>query len=316
MRQLLGATGKNSRFHIEILKETNIVFSILHAFIAIIIVFILYFFASFAVRQQWKHFIVFNPLKILSNVNGRASLSSIQLFFFSLIVMWLATYWVLQEGNLVPLDNSVLGLLGIAVLGSGVGKITDATRFKVTAENWAWAKKKNWIKKDFTKASPDRSPEFGDLFTSVQGFDITRFQAVGFSLILGIALIYNGATAADAADFSNFYIDEAYLALIGISQGAYVGGKYINGNLFRELNEMLDKVRSLEISFTSSVAKFDGWKNMPMQESDIKLAIEKYALSEYVAYMSAATNAVEIVRSMTGNIIKPICIQPGLPYTV
>ena len=292
------------------------VFSIPHAIAATVLVFVLYVIASFAVKHRWEHKILVNPLKLLADTSGRASLSSTQVFFFTLIVAWLAIYWVVQEGKLVPINNSVLGLLGIAILGTGVGKITDATRFRLTAENWAWAKKKNWIKKDFTRASPERVPKFSDLLTSDQGFDIARFQAVAFSLVVGVALLFNGATAANPEAFSKFTIDGAYLALIGISQGAYVGGKYVGGNLFRELNTKLDKVRSLERSFATAVVNSAAWKGKGAQDRTMELARETCAPSEHTAYMSDATEAAEIVGNMTGNVIGPGDIQPALPAAV
>lgn len=292
------------------------VFSIPHAIAATVLVFVLYVIASFAVKHRWEHKILVNPLKLLADTSGRASLSSTQVFFFTLIVAWLAIYWVVQEGKLVPINNSVLGLLGIAILGTGVGKITDATRFRLTAENWAWAKKKNWIKKDFTRASPERVPKFSDLLTSDQGFDIARFQAVAFSLVVGVALLFNGATAANPEAFSKFTIDGAYLALIGISQGAYVGGKYVGGNLFRELNTKLDKVRSLERSFATAVVNSAAWKGKAAQDRTMELARETCAPSEHTAYMSDATEAAEIVGNMTGNVIGPGDIQPALPAAV
>ena len=288
-------------------------FSILHAIVATVLILVLYGLSSFAVRTRWEHKFLLNPLKIIADVGGRASLSSAQFFFFTLIVLWLAIYWVVQEGKLISIDNSVLGLLGIAIVGSGVGKITDSTRFRATGENWAWARKKNWVKKDFTKASVERTPKIGDLLASDQGFDIARFQAVGFSLVVGIALLYKGATAADADAFSKFTIDETYLALIGISQGAYVGGKYVGSNLFRELNTTLDKVRSLEVSFISAVANSAEWKGMAAQDRSINLACETCAPNEYIAYMSSATGAAEIVGHMTGNPIGTASIQPDLP---
>ena len=288
-------------------------FSILHAIVATVLILVLYGLSSFAVRTRWEHKFLLNPLKIIADVGGRASLSSAQVFFFTLIVLWLAIYWVVQEGKLISIDNSVLGLLGIAIVGSGVGKITDSTRFRATGENWAWARKKNWVKKDFTKASVERTPKIGDLLASDQGFDIARFQAVGFSLVVGIALLYKGATAADADAFSKFTIDETYLALIGISQGAYVGGKYVGSNLFRELNTTLDKVRSLEVSFISAVANSAEWKGMAAQDRSINLACETCAPNEYIAYMSSATGAAEIVGHMTGNPIGTASIQPDLP---
>ena len=189
-------------------------FSIVHAIVAAALILVLYGLSSFAVRKRWKHNVVLNPLKIISDSSGKASLSSAQLFFFTLIVLWLAIYWAIQEGKLISIDNSVLGLLGIAIVGSGVGKVTDSTRFRATGENWAWAKRKKWIKSDFTRASVDRNPEIGDLLASDQGFDIARFQAVGFSLVVGISLLYQGATAVDADTFSKFTIDDTYLTLI------------------------------------------------------------------------------------------------------
>lgn len=294
-------------------KGGTTVFSILDAVIATALVLILYGLSSFAVRKRWKHRVVFNPLKIVSDSSGKASLSSAQVFFFTLIVLWLAIYWAVQEGELISIDNSVLGLLGIAIVGAGVGKITDSTRFRATGENWAWAKRKKWIKQDFTRVPSDRKPEISDLLASDQGFDIARFQAVGFSLVVGISLLYKGATAADAEAFSKFVIDDAYLTLIGVSQGAYVGGKYVGNNLFRELNTKLDKVRSLEVAFISSVASSAEWKDQAAQDRTLGLASQTCAPSEYTAYMSSATEAAEIVGEMTGNPIETASIEPGLP---
>ena len=280
---------------------------------ATVLVLTLYGLAGFAVRNRWDHKLPLNPLKIIAGSSGRASLSSAQVFFFTLIVLWLAIYWVLRAGQLVPVDNSVLVLLGIALAGSGVGKITDSARFRATGENSAWAKRKNWIKKDFSRASVDRTPEIGDLLTSDGTFDIARFQAVGFSLVVGIALLYTGATAANAEAFSQFTIDEAYLALIGLSQSAYVGGKYVGSNPFRELNAKLDKVRSLEVAFISKVASSEEWKDKPAQDRNMALARETCAVDEFVKYMSSAVEAAEIVGSMTGNPIDAACILPELP---
>ena len=294
-------------------KGGTAVFSILHAIVAAALILVLYGLSGFAVRNRWEHRIVLNPLKIISDSSGKASLSSAQVFFFTLIVLWLAIYWALHEGKLISIDNSVLGLLGIAIVGSGVGKITDSTRFRATGENWAWARRKKWIKKDFTRASLKRKPEIGDLLASDQGFDIARFQAVGFSLVVGISLLYKGATAADAEAFSKFTIDEAYLTLIGVSQGAYVGGKYVGNNLFRELNAKLDKVRSLEVAFISSVASSAEWKDKAAQDRSMSLARETCAPNEYVAYMSSATEAAEIVGDMTGKPIDTASIHPELP---
>ena len=275
-----------------------------------------YAMASFAVKDRWKHKILVHPLKIIASSSGRVSLSSAQVFFFTLIVMWLAIYWLVHERELVPINDSVLMLLGIAIVGSGVGKISDATRSRVTAENWAWAKKKKWIEKNFTRSSPERAPRFGDLLTTDRGFDIARFQAVGFSLLVGVALFYSGYTAENAEGFSKFTINNAYLILIGISQGAYVGGKYVGGNLFRELNNILDKVRTLEVAFTKAVADSVEWKRVSAENRNMALACSKCAPTQYIEYIRAAEEASEIVGSMTGIPIESAHIEPTLPQGI
>ncbi len=277
------------------------------------ILLIFYAIVGFSVKDRWGHKIVLNPLKVIASNSGRASLSNAQIFFFTLIVLWLEIYWVLQEGELVPINESVLVLLGIAIAGSSVGRASDSARFRATAENWAWAKKKKWIKKNFTRSSPERTPRFGDLLTTDQGFDIARFQAVGFSLLIGIALIYSGYTAEDAKGFTEFTIDEGFLALIGISQGAYVGGKFVGGDLFKELNKMLDKARDLEIAFMKAVADSEVWQKETVGNRNMDLASSTCAPENYIAYIRAAEEASEVVESMTGNFINPDCIQPALP---
>ncbi len=290
--------------------------SVPYAIAASVLVFILYLFAGFAVRDRWKHRVALNPLKIVAGISGRASLSNAQVFFFTLIVAWLALYWVIQEGDLVPINNTVLGLLGIAVVGTGASKAAAVSRFRVTGPNWAWVKKKGWIKESLNRSTADQMPKLSDLVTSDQGFEIAKFQAVVFSLVVGISLLYNGATVADAESFSKFAIDKAYLTLIGLSQGVYVGGKLTGSNLFAELNQKLDEVRELELAFTTAIAKSAVWSGAAEPDRVMKLAREKCAPAEYAAYLSAATEASEIVGHITGLPIEAPKVEPELPSAV
>lgn len=274
----------------------------------------LYLIAGFAIKDRWEQKIIINPLKIIaSSSSGKASLSSAQVFFFTLIVLWLVLYWIFQEEKLVTINDSVLKLLGIAIVGSGLGRVSDTTRFRATAENWAWAKKKKWIKKNFTRSSPKRTPRFGDLLTTDHGFDIARFQAVGFTLLVGIAMFYSGCTAQDATGFSNFSIDDKYLILIGISQGAYVGGKFVGSDLFKELNNILKEARALEVTFMKAVANSSQWKNAHAANKNLSLASTACAPGEYIEYMRTTEEACVIVESMTGNSIDSAHIEPALP---
>jgi hypothetical protein len=296
--------------------QGKVMLSIFDAIVATVLVAILYLAAAYSVKEKWGHRMPLNPLKIIAGVSGRASLSNAQVFFFTLLVAWLAIYWVVRAGALVPLNNTVLGLLGIAVVGAGASKATAIARFRVTGPNWAWAINKGWIQKDFTRSALEPAPKLGDLFTSDQGFEIAKFQAVVFSLIIGISLLYKGATVAKPELFSQFEIDEVYLGLIGISQGVYVGGKMIGSNLIAELNQKLDKVRELELAWTIAVAKSPAWLKASAAERVMKLAREHCAAAEYAAYKSAVTEASGITTHLTGVAIEEPKLEPDLPSAV
>ena len=287
--------------------------STFHAFLATVLVFCLYLVAASTVKHRWNNKLSLNPLKIIADITGRASLSNIQVFFFTLIVVWLAIYWVTKEGQLIPFHNSVLYLLGIAVVGAGSGKAVDTSRLRVSGENWSWAKKKGWIKNDFTRGSSKRVPKLGDLITTEQGFDVARFQTVGFSLVVGLSLLYNGAIGASAESFSMFVIDDTYLALVGISQGVFVGGKLVGGNLVADLNRKLGEVRSLEVAFKTAVSKSTTWLNTESSSRNMILAREQCAPSEYSAYISSATEAGEMVSYLTGNRVEETMVEVELP---
>jgi len=298
---------------------------------ATVVVLILYIIAGVSVKRFWGYKFALNPLKIVAGVSKRASLSNTQVFFFTLIVAWLALFWAAKTGELIPIHETVLGLLGITVIGSGASKAAAVSRFRVTGENWAWSKRKRWIKESFNKSKINQTPKISDLLTSDQGFEIAKFQAVVFSLVIGISLLYNGATAEEAADFSNFKIEDVYLGLIGLSQGVYVSGKVIGPDLFAELNKKLDLVRKREVAFISAVSNSNAWKESSKSDEDkdkgkdkdkdkdkeeerrLKLASEQCAPTEYAAYMSAASEAVEIVGHLTGNPVEASNMEPGLP---
>lgn len=288
-------------------------FSISPAIAATVLIFIFYLLAANAVKSRWGYKLLISPLKVTAEATGRASLSKTQVFFFTLLVAWLSVYWLTKTGELVPLNNSIIILLGIAAGGAGLGRVAGTARSRITGDNWAWAKKKKWIKNDFTRAPSDCVPKFSDLFTSDEGFEVSRFQAVIFSVIVGVSLLYEGATIVEIEDFKNFSIDDAYLTLIGLSQGVYVGGKVTGANPVAELNTKLDKVRELELAFTTEVVKSPTWNSAAEADRIMQLAREQSAPSEYTAYMSVAKEAAEIVGSLTGNKIDATYIQPELP---
>lgn len=285
----------------------------LSAILATACVVLIYLLAGFAVKKRWEGRWFVHPLKITAHINGRASLSRTQVFVFTLVFVWLSIFWLLKSGQLLSIDDTVLALLGIAVAGAGLGRVADTTRFRISGENWAWAIHKGWILRNFTRAAQGTTPQLRDLFTSEQGFEVARFQAVVFSLVVSIALLYNGATAETTTDFGAYTIDGPYLTLIGISQGVYVGGKLTGGNLFGDLDKKLSEIRSIELMFSKAVSNSGEWRRASREARNLDLAREHIAPEVYSEYMAEATVAVEMVVELTGVEITSDRIEPRLP---
>ncbi len=168
-----------------------------------------------------------NPLAITRGVHARASLSKLQTFFFSLVVLWVVVAALVWTGELAGLSDDVVVLLGIGAAGTAGGKLTAVAKSRLSFENWAWLVRKGWIRESIEPESSARRPEFGDLLRSGGEFDVSKFQLLVFSLLIGVALIYFVAYGEDVGDLSSFDIPGAYLSLIGLSQVVYVGGKAV-----------------------------------------------------------------------------------------
>jgi len=148
--------------------------------------------------------LTFSPLHLISGPDGRASLSKLQVLFFSLVVFGLVTFFLLRTGRLVEISGAILTLLGIAGGGAALARIVDA---KATADVAS------------PPASPVR-PEWNDLFMTGNEFDVYRYQSFLFSLVVGVALIATGVT-----QLSSFEIPQTLLGVLGLSQAVYIGGK-------------------------------------------------------------------------------------------
>ncbi len=251
-----------------------------------------------------------NVLVITQGVHPRASLSKLQLFFFSLVVLWVVVAFLIWTGKLTGLSNDVLILLGIGAVGTAGGKATAIAKTRLTFENWAWIKKKGWIEESIEREDKTRKPIIGDLLNSRGEFDITKFQLLVFSLVVGAALIYFAALGDLPQDLSAYKIPQEYLGLIGLAQVVYIGGKAVAPNTKGDLDAKLNEVRGLETKFVDAVAL--AWKaagaNAVRTEDGAKAA----ATSEYNAYLLKAEEAATMVGDRTGTTISDAKIKPGI----
>ncbi len=191
----------------------------------------------------------FSPLWLAVDGSGRASLSNLQIIFFSVIVLYLVAYILLRTGILASLSDTVLLLLGIAGVGSVGGKLATVNTQRLSFDNWAWAKQKGW-----TTSTGDHvnNPQWSDFFTTKDDFDPYKFQMLSFSFVVGIALLMTGLTG-----LANFAIPTALLGVIGLSQATYIGGKITTPARFGDLDSKLTELRKAQEDFLTSTA--DKW---------------------------------------------------------
>ncbi len=188
----------------------------------------------------------FNPIWAAQDGTGRASLSSMQIIFFSVIVLFLVIDILLRTGILANLSNDVLGLLGIAGIGSVGGKFATNQTHKLSFDNWAWAKRKGWTNAEGNHVS---RPQWSDLYTTDDDFDPYKFQMLSFSFVIGVSLFLIGINGV-----AKFEIPQALLALIGLSQATYLGGKVVSAGSVGALDDKLSALRKAEEDFIAATA--------------------------------------------------------------
>jgi hypothetical protein len=270
------------------------------------IVVIFYILAAITRRNTDVQGNIYNPLVITAGVFGRASLSNLQLFYFSLIVLWILVYNLVHEKGLVNLSTDVLVLLGIGAAGTAGAKLTAVVRDRLSYENWAWLKHKGWIEKDIGRAR--RPPQWTDLLTSQDAFDVSKFQTLFVSFSVGVALLMEGFGQPSGA--ATFEIPEGLLGLLGLSQGINVTNKAISPSPNAELDKLLNEVRELESKFVAKVA--EQWGASPPSPADLDAA-KKAARPEYDAYLHAAKRAAVMVQERIGARSPTTLTDPDIP---
>jgi hypothetical protein len=199
-----------------------------------------------SVQPKWKRL---NPLWLALDGGGRASLSQMQIIYFSVIVLFLVSYILLRTGILASLSNNVLLLLGIAGVGSVGGQLATNNTGRISFENWAWLKHKKWTADAGFHVD---KPSWNDLFSTNDVFDPYRFQMVSFSFVIGIALLMVGLSG-----LANFTVPESLLGVIGLSQATYIGGKIAAPANFSGLDAKVTDLRKAQADFLGATA--DKW---------------------------------------------------------
>jgi hypothetical protein len=148
-------------------------------------------------------------LQIIETRGGRASLSQFQIVLWVFVIGGATAYVMALSGNLVPLTEGTLALLGI----SGVATLASQVKASNPAEPPA------------PQAVKERAaaPSWRDLISSADGeIDVTRLQMLFFTVLIALFV------AIHVLD--NFQIPEiptSFLQLMGLSNGVYIASKFI-----------------------------------------------------------------------------------------
>lgn len=174
-----------------------------------------------------------SPIFICQDAFGYASLARFQVFLFSLVLLGVYAYAFAASLEVPEVSNTVLALAGITLAGSTLAAAASKPSLESPNRLWLWG--------TGVLRQSRRVPRWNDLVTGDGEVDITRVQALGFSLFAACALVFLGAEK-----LGSFEIPQQLNYLIGLSQAVYVAGKALPVDSLRRLNADLEALRGAE----------------------------------------------------------------------
>jgi hypothetical protein len=255
-----------------------------------------------ASRVGWFRYL--DPVYLTADSNGKGSMSKLQILFFSMIVAGLLAYIVVRTGVLSDVSTTILGLLGIAGIGSAAAKGTDVSRNRLSPDNAGWLFRKKWLGASGLAAT--NKPSWRDIITSDGEFDVYRYQNCIFSLIVGIALLVTGVN-----ELATFSIPQTLLGILGLSQGVYLAGKLVTPTSIGELDTATTELRELEKKFTEAATENpDPAPNGP--NDPLSVARRRAGDVNYNNYINKAQTVRQQFQSVTGRQVDDTLIQPAV----
>lgn len=249
---------------------------------------------SVVTRGKVKDKYRLSPVTITAGKFGRASLSRLQIYGFTILVAGLLVYMRLRTGILSDISNDVLLLLGISAGGTAGSQLAAAAKKRLTAENWAWLRNHGWLKayEDGT-GQDDKRPvaKWADLLKTNDEFDVYSLQLVAFSLVVAGTLLTSGESLA------TFAIPHNLLSLLALSNVVYLGGKAVGPGV-AELNTKMNTVREAGRTWLAKVTPNTTAAGTPSAKQTAAIAA---APVEYQAYLTAAREAARMLKAIYGS---------------
>ena len=164
---------------------------------------------------------------------GRVSLSQLQVLFFFGVIFLSFSYVFGRTFQLSELSEDVLFLLGISAGGAVAGKFADTMKSRLDWDNWAWLR---FEMDAFPDVAPP--PQWRHLVTTGGQFDIARFQALCFTLVVAPAVAFMSLYR-----LGELTIPDGVLAVLGLSQITYIAGKVAVQPSMEDFNRRTTEMR-------------------------------------------------------------------------
>ena len=261
--------------------------------VAAAVVFFAYLISVLALGRVGKSY-SWNPVYLTSDAFDKASLSQFQIFGFTLLVLGLLVFVLLRTGVLSDISTDMLLLLGISAAGTVGSKTAEVMKKRLSSENWSWLRNEGWLtvyEEGTGQAADAKRARWGDLLKINASFDIYSLQLAVFSLLVALGIL-----TSDLNKLSTFSVPPNLLALLGLSNVVYIGGKAITPNSVSELDKKVEALRDAEKKWAAKVLK----DVMAADEKDkVRKAVET-SPEEYLAYVTSAREAARMLTALYG----------------
>ena len=174
----------------------------------------------------------------IAGSTGQASLSQLQMLVFTLIVATLLFYQWLRTGLLQEISTDLLYLIGISTAGTAASQVATSLRKDLDPAIYQYVQQLGWFTAPLADAHGKASAS--GLLMSNKRFDIYKFQMLVFTFVIAAYVIASGAN-----ELGNIRISATLLTLMGMSQGAYVGGRAAT-DLLTPLQDQLRGMQNLQ----------------------------------------------------------------------
>jgi hypothetical protein len=149
-------------------------------------------------------------LQIIETRGRRASLSQFQIVLWMFVIGAATAYVMVLSGNLIPLTEGTLALLGI----SGLATLGSQLAPRRTADQEA----------AFAAREAVAEPSWRDLIASDGEIDVTRLQMLFFTVLIAVFVSIHVIDSFQIPE-----IPSSFLGLMGLSNGVYLLSKFLPG---------------------------------------------------------------------------------------